>query len=127
VRAGRTDGAAEPAPWFGARYEGLDEAQEASVGESLYRLIGSRWIVMVLRELEGGTMRYKALHRRLGPISHKMLTHSLRRLESAGMVRRRAHRSVPPSVDYELTTMGAQLLGNLAALERWARENGLPC
>jgi DNA-binding HxlR family transcriptional regulator len=78
-----------------------------------------------MRELEEEPVRYKALHRRLDGISHKMLTQTLRRLEGAGLVRRDVHESIPPRVDYMLTTPGLELLQNLQNLERWAREHSL--
>jgi DNA-binding HxlR family transcriptional regulator len=118
------DHAGEPPAWFGPPVPELDR-EEAPAAESLYRLIGSRWVVSVLRELEDEPVRYKALHRRLDGISHKMLTQTLRRLEGAGLVCRHVHPSIPPRVDYMLSKAGRELLQNLLALERWARDNSL--
>jgi DNA-binding HxlR family transcriptional regulator len=109
------------APWFAPPPEDAEDAQE-----HLYRLIGSRWVASVLRVLDGRTMRYNALRRHLGGVSHKMLTQTLRRLQRAELVRRLAHGTTPPNVEYQLTPAGTELLENLARLERWARGNGLP-
>lgn len=116
----------EQAAWFSPPppEAGSDE-RGGLESENLYRLIGSRWVVAVLRQLGRDTLRYNALHRRLGGVSHKVLTQTLRRLEHANVVRRRAHPTTPPNVEYELTAAGMELLDNLVRLERWASVNGL--
>jgi DNA-binding HxlR family transcriptional regulator len=112
--------------WFGQRdNERGDEGGEPREREDLYQLLGSRWVVSVLRELRGGTVRYNALHRRLGGVSHKMLTQTLRRLQRADLVSRHAHHTVPPNVDYRLTVAGLELLEFLGQLDRWAHTHGL--
>jgi len=120
------DSGPEPAVWFGEPARNTVEENDHRPSEGLYRLIGSRWVVAVLRELEGDVVRYNTLHRRLGGISHKMLTQTLRRLERSHMVLRHAHATTPPNVEYLLTAVGAELVANLAALERWADANGVP-
>jgi DNA-binding HxlR family transcriptional regulator len=52
-----------------------------------------------------------------------MLTRTLRALESDGLVRRTVHPTVPPSVEYALTTPGQALLGPLSAVANWAVEH----
>jgi DNA-binding HxlR family transcriptional regulator len=117
---------AEPAVWFGRPITEMAERPSGRPAEGLYQLIGSRWVAAVLRELDGDVVRYNTLHRRLGGVSHKMLTQTLRRLERADMVHRHAHPTTPPNVEYVLTTSGAELVENLSALERWADTKGLP-
>jgi hypothetical protein len=60
----------------------------------------------------------------IGGISRKMLTQTLRRLESHGLVRRHAYAEVPPRVEYELTSLGATLIDPIHTLTEWARANG---
>jgi DNA-binding HxlR family transcriptional regulator len=103
------------------------EREQSGESEHLYRLIGSRWSVPVLRELAGDVVRYNALHRRLAGVSHKMLTQTLRRLQQADLVHRQAHRTTPPCVEYRLTPAGTELLRRLSQLERWASARGLRC
>ena len=112
--------------WFGEPPRAASPDREGGPSEGLYQLIGSRWVAAVLRELDGDVVRYNTLHRRLGGVSHKMLTQTLRRLERAHMVLRHAHATTPPNVEYLLTAVGAELVANLTALERWAEDNGLP-
>jgi DNA-binding HxlR family transcriptional regulator len=125
VPTGGTDFDREPEAWFGRRDDERGEGQGPVDREDLYQLLGSRWVVSVLRELRDGTVRYNALHRRLDGVSHKMLTQTLRRLERAQLVHRRAHRTVPPNVDYQLTVAGVELLDLLTRLEQWATAHGL--
>lgn len=116
----------EPALWFGRAQCQPVAVDDERPAESLYQLIGSRWVAAVLRELNGDAVRYNALHRRLGGVSHKMLTQTLRRLERAEMVHRHATSHAPPNVEYLLTASGVELVENLSSLERWADAKGLP-
>lgn len=54
-----------------------------------------------------------------------MLTQTLRKLETYGLVARSVHAEVPPRVDYELTPLGQTLVGPIQMLTRWAEDNGL--
>jgi len=82
-------------------------------------LIANKWTVLVVYALEGGSLRYGEIRRRIDGISQKMLTHTLRQLERDGLVRRVVTPSVPPAVDYSLTPLGVTLLGPLQALKQW--------
>nr|WP_269321039.1 helix-turn-helix domain-containing protein [Fischerella sp. PCC 9605] len=53
-------------------------------------------------------------------VSKKMLTQTLRRLESAGVVERTVYPVVPPKVEYSLTAFGEKLIEPIAALADWA-------
>ena len=68
--------------------------------------------------------RFTELKREIGTISQKVLTSVLRDLERNGIVSRTVTPSIPPRVDYELTSMGRELLVPVSALGQWARENG---
>ena len=70
-----------------------------------------------------GPRRYAELQDRIGGISKKMLTQTLRKLESNGLVERRRLRSAPPGVEYRLTELGATLLEPVSALSRWAEQH----
>ena len=85
--------------------------------------IGDRWSLLVLFALEAGTLRFQELRRRVEGISQKMLTQTLRALERDGLVRRTVHASVPPKVEYELSPLGDDLSGTIAAIRGWAYRN----
>jgi DNA-binding HxlR family transcriptional regulator len=79
----------------------------------------------VIRALADGTHRYGDLQRRVGGVSQKMLTQTLRALECDGLVARRVYPVVPPRVEYSLTPLGRTLIEPLDAICRWA-ERHLP-
>lgn len=86
-------------------------------------LIASKWAMLILPALDGGPMRNGALLRRIGGISQKMLTQTLRELERNGVVIRRDMGSVPPHVEYRLSPLGASLSKALVGLNRWAERH----
>jgi DNA-binding HxlR family transcriptional regulator len=69
------------------------------------------------------TSRFSALRRRIGGVSERMLTQSLRLLEDDGLIARTAHQVVPPHVDYQLTPMGAEVARNVLALAQCIENN----
>lgn len=85
--------------------------------------IGDKWSLLVIRQLGGGPMRFSEIKRSLGSISQKMLTATLRGLERDGFVTRTVFPTVPPRVDYELTSLGRDLLEPVKGLADWALKN----
>lgn len=82
--------------------------------------IGDKWSLLILRELQVGTLRFSALRKRIDDISQRMLAQTLRHLEEDGLVAREVFPTVPPSVEYSLTPMGTSLLEPVDALVAWA-------
>ncbi|WP_256839766.1 helix-turn-helix domain-containing protein [Sphingopyxis sp. KK2] len=82
-------------------------------------LIGDRWSLLLLLVIAQGVHRNGALKRRVGGISQKMLTQTLRALEANGLVERRDFMTVPPHVEYHLTPLGASLGPALTPLFEW--------
>jgi DNA-binding HxlR family transcriptional regulator len=93
-----------------------------TVSETLSR-IGDKWSVLVVTHLGEGPLRFGELRRRIGGISQKMLTTTLRGLERDGYLTRTVTPSIPPRVDYALTELGRELLVPIRALEDFARKN----
>ena len=85
--------------------------------------IGDRWTVLIIGSLEEGPLRFSELRRRVEGISQKMLTQTLRSLETDGLVTRTVFAEIPPRVQYELSPLGRSLLEPLSALTRWATEH----
>ncbi|MFC5067876.1 winged helix-turn-helix transcriptional regulator [Flaviflagellibacter deserti] len=88
-------------------------------------LIASKWTMLILPALAEGPMRNGALLRRIGGISQKMLTQTLKDLERNGLVIREDRQTVPPHVEYRLSEVGRSLSDTLAVLDRWAEQNFL--
>ena len=70
-----------------------------------------------------GTMRFNEIHRSLEDISHRMLTVTLRMLETDGLISREVFAEVPPRVEYRLTARGFSLLPHIFGLVEWAQAN----
>ncbi|WP_043733176.1 helix-turn-helix domain-containing protein [Kutzneria sp. 744] len=85
--------------------------------------IDNKWTAMVVLALGKGGLRFGDLRVRIGGISAKMLTETLRDLERDGLVARHIHAEMPPRVQYELTDLGRSLYKPLQAIGRWAEEH----
>jgi len=88
-------------------------------------LIADRWSMLIIYALGRQERRHGELKRMIGGISQKMLTQTLRSLERDGIVSRRVHATVPPSVYYRLTPLGKTLMHPLRSICKWA-EGHLP-
>lgn len=86
-------------------------------------IIAGKWPMLILAALTERPMRNGALMRRIGGISQKMLTQTLRELERNGLIVREDRGSVPPHVEYRLSALGRTLAGALVELDRWAERN----
>lgn len=88
---------------------------------TLLMLIGTKWKVLIIRDLMCGTKRFGELQRSIG-CSQKVLTDNLRELESKGLVSRKVYPEVPPRVEYSMTKLGATLSPVLNAMAAWGDE-----
>lgn len=97
-------------------------AQACPSREVLGRL-ANKWSLLVIDALERGPTRNGALMRRIQGISQKMLTETLRELETLNLVTRHSRASVPPHVDYELTPLGRSLRRAVCKFDRWIEDH----
>src|SRR5438552_4002135 len=95
---------------FRRRHGGMNRTQESKVASSIF--IG-RWTPKVLFSLEERPYRHGQLRRRLGNVSQRMLTRTLRNLESAGLIARRVTQSKVIAVEYSLTQRGRTIIAPL--------------
>ena len=93
-----------------------------TVSEVLGR-VGDKWTVLVVGSLGQRPKRFSQLRRDVEGISQKMLTSTLRTLERDGLCKRTVYPTVPPSVEYELTALGKDLLKPVQSLAKWAVSN----
>ena len=89
----------------------------------LLESLSDKWTGLVLHALGEGAKRHSELARRIGGVSQKMLTQTLRTLERDGLVTRSVTPSVPVRVDYALTPLGRDLLPVMVAIKTWAETN----
>lgn len=88
--------------------------------ETTLTLIGSKWEVLIIRDLLAhDTMRFGELRRSVGNVSQKVLTSQLRQMEAAGLVHREVFAEVPPRVEYSLTELGRSLKPIIDAMWSW--------
>ncbi|WP_456361614.1 winged helix-turn-helix transcriptional regulator [Pseudomonas syringae] len=83
----------------------------------------SRWGVLVLVVLLGGTHRFSELRRKIGGVSEKMLSQTLQGLEGDGLVNRLSRPVVPPYVEYTLTPLGKEAAVKVEAMVDWIEDN----
>jgi DNA-binding HxlR family transcriptional regulator len=80
------------------------------------QLIGSKWKLLIIRDLRVRPWRFNELKKDLDGISHKVLTDSLRSLEEDGIVVRTTYPEVPPRVEYSLSELGQSMWPILDAM-----------
>ena len=85
--------------------------------------IGDKWSLLVVATLDGETLRFTELQRRIPGISQRMLSLTVRHLERDGLVLRTVYAEVPPRVEYELTAAGRTLIVPAVAIAEWAVEH----
>jgi DNA-binding HxlR family transcriptional regulator len=88
-----------------------------------FDLLSNTWNAVVLWALRDGPRRPVELRERIGGISSKVLTETLRDLERDGIVTRHVYAEVPPRVEYELTALGRTLHAPIHALGSWAENH----
>lgn len=86
-------------------------------------ILGGRWKVLILRELENGKMRFTELKNSMPKVTERILSLQLRELESEGIISRTVHSSVPPKVEYELTPTGLELIPIWEMLNEWGSKH----
>jgi DNA-binding HxlR family transcriptional regulator len=85
--------------------------------------VGDKWAVLILLLLRNETKRFNQLRRAIEGISQKMLSQVLKSLERDGLIRRRVIPTVPVTVEYSMTPLGATLAEAVDPLRDWAEQN----
>lgn len=85
-------------------------------------LIGSKWKLLIIRNLLARPWRFNELKKDLDGISQKVLTDSLRSLENDGLITRTVYPEVPPRVEYALSELGLSMKPIIASMEAWGTE-----
>ena len=86
------------------------------------QLIGSKWKLLIIRNLRARPWRFNELRRDLTGISQKVLTDSLREMEADGIITRTVYPEVPPRVEYALSPLGETLGPVLDAMRVWGED-----
>jgi DNA-binding HxlR family transcriptional regulator len=89
--------------------------------EEIIGRVADKWTLLLLEALaQHGVVRFSRLVDIVGGISQKMLTQTLRQMESDGFVTRTVYPVVPPRVEYSLTSLGESLGEAFCSVWRWA-------
>ena len=83
------------------------------------QLIGSKWKLLILRNLRMRPWRFNELRRDLEGVSQKVLTDSLRAMEDDGIITRTVYPEIPPKVEYTLSPLGESMSPILDAMAQW--------
>ncbi len=86
------------------------------------RMIGSKWKLLIMRNLMSRPWRFNELKKDLEGISQKVLTDSLRSMEADGIITRTVYPEVPPRVEYALSELGESMRPIIKAMEVWGTE-----
>ncbi len=82
-------------------------------------LIGSKWKLLIMRNLLARPWRFNELKKDLEGISQKVLTDSLRSMEADGIITRTVYPEVPPRVEYALSALGESMRPIIKSMEAW--------
>ena len=85
-------------------------------------LIGSKWKLLILRDLLTGPKRYNELRKSLTGISQKVLTSSLKSMVEDGLVIKISYPEVPPRVEYSLSLLGESMKPVIQVMEQWGKD-----
>jgi DNA-binding HxlR family transcriptional regulator len=95
-----------------------EELPECPVATTV-SLIGSKWKLLIIRNLLVRPWRFNELKKDLEGISQKVLTDSLRSMEEDGLITRTVYPEVPPRVEYALSDLGQSLKPVLDSMVEW--------
>lgn len=95
-----------------------EELPECPVATTV-ALIGSKWKILIIRNLLQRPWRFNELRKDLDGISQKVLTDSLRSMEEDGLITRTVYPEVPPRVEYALSDLGKSLKPILDSMVAW--------
>ena len=85
-------------------------------------LIGSKWKLLIIRNLRVRPWRFNELRKDLDGISQKVLTDSLRALEEDRIITRTVYPEVPPRVEYALSSLGKSMEPIINSMEAWGMD-----
>ncbi|WP_433060094.1 winged helix-turn-helix transcriptional regulator [Dactylosporangium sp. CS-033363] len=100
-----------------------DVFNSACPGRAVFDHVTSRWGMLILATLHDGPLRFFELRDRIGGITEKMLSQTLRTLVRDGLIGREVRATAPPSVTYRLTPLGHGLAERLLVIVGWIRGN----
>ena len=103
-------------------FNGVKDHHEFCPVRDILDRFGDKWSLLAILNLGYlGITRFNVLKNKIEGISQRMLTVTLRSLERDGLITRKIYAEVPPRVEYELTSLGRDLLQQIWQLAQWAQ------
>jgi DNA-binding HxlR family transcriptional regulator len=99
-----------------------EKTQKTCTLKDVLDVIGGKWSMPIIYNLSKGKMRFKEIERTIEGINTRMLVKELKNLEANGIITREVFATVPPTVEYTLTTKGDKLLPSIKSLHQWGLE-----
>ena len=90
-----------------------------------FQRIGGKYKGRILWVLKDGVLRYGELKKAIIGVTPKMLTQTLKELESDGLIVRKVYLEVPPKVEYSLTDTGKELIPVISQMRSWGEKQML--
>lgn len=85
--------------------------------------LGNKWSMIIIVTLaNNGKLRFVELDRKIKGISQKILTSALHSLENDGFIKRTVFHDIPPKVEYELTSLGTDILPLIQNVAEWVND-----
>ncbi|MDO5294193.1 MAG: helix-turn-helix domain-containing protein [bacterium] len=90
---------------------------------TVHQIISGKWKLLILWYLNGKTLRFGDLQRKLPDATQKMLTKQLRSLEQDQLIIRTVYATVPPKVEYRLSDIGQDLIPLLESMHTFGAKH----
>ena len=98
------------------------EEQKCKIINNMWEVLGRRWALLILRNLDTKeAVRFNELKRLMPGISSTVLANRLLEMEREGLISKKIYPEIPPKVEYRLTTRARELGVILKELGRWAQ------
>lgn len=83
------------------------------------KIIGSKWTLLILRDLMESPKRFSQLQNSLEGISPRTLSLRLSQLETDKIISKKIFAEIPPHVEYSLTQKGKSLEEIICKMREW--------
>jgi DNA-binding HxlR family transcriptional regulator len=100
----------------------LQSDENCPVRKSL-SLLGGKWTLLILFQINDRVMRYGELKKCIPGISEKILIQQLNFLVEHKFITKKAYPEIPPKVEYRLTKLGLNALPIIDRLATFGLEN----
>lgn len=88
------------------------------------RILSGKYKLIILYWLEEyKVMRYSEIKKTLGNITHKMLSDTLKEMETDDLIVRTQYPQMPPKVEYSLSDKGKSLIPIIDAMCEWGEKH----